>query len=273
MKNIKNIKIVLLFLFLFYLSLHVIIYIFEKQFVFRNVKLAQNHEFHFNLPHQEFFLEANDGTKINCLLIKTEKKRQGVVFYLHGNAGNIQMRGHFHKHFTSRGYDFFMLDYRSYGKTLGEPSVEIFNQDAALAYDYITQQISPDSLIIYGRSLGTGVATHLASTQPAKRLMLEMPYSTIKTVIANRFIPLFLPFEMHYPFENIYTLPKVTIPIVIFHGTKDKTISYECAQELVPFLKEKDEFITVEGAGHRNLANFEAFQNGLDKYLLEENEN
>jgi alpha-beta hydrolase superfamily lysophospholipase len=264
---VKIIKKTFYLLISFYLLCIIVAYVFQEQFIFQGKSLPADYKFSFSLPHEEINLEAKDGAKINAIYIKTSKTPKGVVLYFHGNADNLQRWANYHTDFTQRGYDFFAIDYRSYGKTKGRPNLENLYSDATLAYDFVEKKYPADSIIIYGRSLGTGIATQLATRKPARLLVLETPYNTIRSVMATRFIPLWMPFSLKYPLENVLSLPQVPIPVTIFHGTKDALIAYELAEKLRPVLTEKDTFITVPGGGHKNLTDFSEFQEGLDTFL------
>ena len=263
----KTIKTIFYLLISFYLLSVIVAYVFQKQFIFQGRSLPEDYKFSFSLPHQEVNLIAKDGAKINAIYIKTSKTPKGVVLYFHGNADNLQRWANYHIDFTQRGYDFFAIDYRTYGKTKGEPTLDNLHSDAILAYDFVNKDYTADRIIIYGRSLGTGIATGLATEKPAKMLLLETPYNTLRSVLSTRFIPLWMPFPLKYPLENVHSLPQVSIPVTIFHGTKDELIAYELAEELRLVLSEKDTFITIPGGGHKNLTDFSEFQEGLDTFL------
>ena len=265
----KILKTSLYLLATFYFLSIAVAYIFQKQLIFQGKLLPQDYKFSFSLPHEEINLTAKDGTKINAIYIKTSETPKGVVLYFHGNADNLQRWANYHTDFTQRGYDFFAIDYRSYGKTKGSPEFENLYSDARVAYDFVKRKYPTEQIILYGRSLGTGIATHLATTATAQRLILETPYNTIRSVMSTSFIPLYMPFSLKYPLENVHSLPQVPIPVTVFHGTKDELIAYELAEKLRPVLKENDTFITIPGGGHKNLTDFSEFQEGLDTFLGE----
>ena len=245
----------------------IVAYVFQRQLIFQGKSLPQDYKFSFSLPHEEINLIAKDGAKINAIYIKTSKTPKGVVLYFHGNADNLQRWANYHTDFTQRGYDFFAIDYRGYGKTKGRLDIENLYTDAILAYNFVEKKYATDSIVIYGRSLGTGIATQLATRKAAQLLVLETPYNTIRSVMSTRFIPLWMPFSLKYPLENVLSLPQVPMPVTIFHGTKDELIAYELAEKLRPVLTEKDTFITIPGGGHKNLTDFSEFQQGLDTFL------
>ena len=263
----STIKTILYFFFSFYLLSIAVAYVFQKQFIFQGKSLPEDYKFSFSLPHEEINLIAKDGAKINAIYIKTNKKTKGVVLYFHGNADNLQRWANYHTDFTKRGYDFFAIDYRSYGKTKGVPDNINLYSDASLAYNFVRKSYLPEEIIIYGRSLGTGIATRLATQETAHSLILETPYNTLRSVLSTSFIPLWMPFSLKYPLENVHSLPQVPIPVTIFHGTKDRLIAYELAEKLRPVLSEKDTFITILDGGHKNLTDFSEFQQGLDTFL------
>jgi len=260
----KKLRLTVVTLFVLYCLTIVFVYVFQKQLIFQGKSLPIDYHFSFSLPHEEINLTAKDSTKINAVYIKTSEKPKGVVLYFHGNADNLQRWANYHKDFTQRGYDFFAIDYRSYGKTKGRPDNFNIYQDAQLAYDFIRKRYVPQDIIIYGRSLGTGIATRLATHEIAQMLILETPYNDLHSVISTRFIPLYLPFSLKYPLENVHSLPQVQMPVAIFHGTKDEVIAYNLAEKLRPILTEKDTFITIPNGGHNNLTDFAEFQEMLD---------
>lgn len=265
---IKKVKYLILTLIgLWFLSL-AIIYIAQHQIIFQPDKLDISHHFDLDTPYEEAFFSISGGDSINTIYIKSPKQpAKGVVLYLHGNADNLQRWAKYHKEITNRGYDFFAIDYRGYGKSSGHPTEQTLYEDARFFYDYLHKNRSAQDIIIYGRSLGTGIAAQLASTVPAKCLVLETPYSTIDCALARQVFLNKLPYSLDYQLQTLQYLPKITYPIFAFHGTADGVISYHCAQQIKPFLKETDKFITIEGGGHKDLATFELFQKGLDEAL------
>lgn len=290
-------KCLLIFIPSFWLFAILFAYTFQITLVFNGRSLPKDYEFKFSLPHEEINLVAEDGTKINGVFIrsvadvgnlpqednfptsessdtlvttrrvKDSKKSKGVVLYFHGNSSNLQWYGQYHRLFTTRGYDFFGIDYRSYGKSEGSPDSLSIHSDALMAYEYLRNSYAAEEIIIFGKSLGTAVATRLASKVKCRKLILETPYNQMRDVVATRIIPLWMPFPLKVPLENVHSLPQVKCPVVIFHGTKDEVIAYRLAEKLRAALKPNDTFITIEGAKHKDLEDFSEFQEGLDKYL------
>jgi len=243
----------------------------QERVILQAAKLSPEHQFRFEPPLKftELFFEKDD-VQINGLFFKSEQQTaQGLVFYLHGNAGNMQRYGHYSSKFTEKGYDFFMMDYRSFGKSRGEVSEEAIHEDAQWIYEEVLKKYnySEDEVVIYGRSLGSGIATKLASNNVPKTLILETPYYNIADV-AKSWIP-FLPYQsfLRYTFRTDLWLPTVKCPVYIFHGTADKIVPYSSGQKLAPLLTSETHFITLKNGGHNNLHNYSKYHRSLKKIL------
>lgn len=263
----KTIKKLLIGLVGTYIALHLGVYALQKYIIFQPKKLNPSYEFVFNNPFEEFFISCSDGDSLNLLLFKTKLPRKGLVLYFHGNADNLQRWGKYHVDFTSRGYDILMMDFRGYGKSSGEPSEEKFYQDAELIYDWTTQKYPKDKIIIYGRSLGCGIASNLATKVDAPKVILETPFNNANDLFQKNSFILYLPFALNFDFPNDKHLQKISEPVYIFVGTKDWVVPNDSSEELKPFLKPSDRYIEIEGAGHKNLNAFKKYHQELDLIL------
>jgi len=243
-------------------------YSFQEKLLFLEKKLHADHIFNFQATaFEELFFDTKNGERINAIYFKTNETPKGEILYFHGNAGNLDRWGTYADRFTKQGYNILMLDYRGYGKSEGKPSEANFYEDGQLAYDWIRQKAKASDLIIYGRSIGTGVACQIAANNPAKLLILETPFNNMNDVARTRFPYLFLPFPLRHQFPNDEHIKKVAYPVLIFHGTKDKVVPYECAAKLKLELKETDHFYTIENGGHNNLNQFEIFNKTIATIL------
>ena len=160
-----------------------------------------------------------------------------------------------------------MIDYPGYGKSTGPLTEQRLYDFAEQLYRLARIKFSGDSIVIYGKSLGTGVAAWLASRKACKQLILETPYYSI-TSLCSRYFPLY-PIErlIHYKIPSYEYLKQVIAPVSIFHGTADWVITYSNAQRLIPSLKKTDEFITIPGGSHNDLNDFPLFHHKLDSLL------
>ncbi len=239
------------------------------RFLLHPTRLAVDYLFRFEQPFEEHFLETTDGARINGLYFFSEKKpAKGVVLYFHGNADDLRRWGAYASDFTQHGYDFFVTDYRSFGKSTGIFSEKNCHTDALLAYRFlINKGFEASDIVLFGRSLGSGVASGLAVEVDAKILLLETPYDNLKSVVEAHAPFLYWKKELPFAFQNDDNLPQLTIPIHIFHGNADGVIPYRCAANLKKYLKPTDSFTTILGGRHKNLNTFEAYQKKLQELL------
>jgi fermentation-respiration switch protein FrsA (DUF1100 family) len=235
-------------------------YFFQTQIFFYPGKLAANHKFRLSYRDEEVVLPTKDGEKLNGLFFRGT--RPEVVLYFHGNAGDLNGWQFVAEDFTACNYNIFIIDYRGYGKSTGQISEKGFYTDAEAAYYYLIakRNFPPDKIIIYGRSIGTGVAIELASKHSCRGLVLEAPYTSLKR-LANEKIPFFRPsWYMRFHFDNLSKINKVKCPVIFFHGSKDALIPSSHSEKLFKAFNGKKEKIVVTGGSHNDLNSFPEHQ-------------
>ena len=192
---------------------------------------------------------------------------KGIVLYFHGNRENINRYAAYANNFTRNGYEVWMPDYPGFGKTTGVFTEERLYSDAKLLYKMATKRFAADSIVLYGRSLGTGVASELASENNCKRLILETPYYSMPSLAAAHFFIYPTDRMIHFKFPVYNYIQKVKAPVSIFHGTDDEVIPYRTSVLLKAKLKKADEYISIEKGRHNDLGNFRFFHQKLDSLL------
>jgi uncharacterized protein len=264
----KKVRIWLIVLLAIYVLGGALIYFFQDKMLFRAMKLPADHKFSFSQPFKEINLAVTTEKNLSIVQFTIpDSICKGVVLYFHGNKSNIERYAPFASNFTKHNYEVWMMDYPGYGKSTGERTESILYEDALTLYRMARSRFSKDSIILYGRSLGTGIASQLASVRNAKRLILETPYYDFPSLL-NQYIPAYpTGWLLRYEFPNHKYLQKVTDPVTIFHGTEDRVIRYRNARKLLPFLKKGDEFITIRGGQHNNLYDFKQITQKLDSLL------
>lgn len=267
MKIIKKIAFWFLGIALFlYIILCAGMYFIQESLVFHPKKLEASFKYDYSAPYEELFIPVSDDKKINGLLFKADSAK-GLVFYLHGNAGALDTWGGAYENYVKSGYDFFILDYRGFGKSEGEIyGQEHFYQDIQSAYNELKKRYSEDKITIIGYSIGTGPAAMLASTNNPKRLILQAPYYSIIDMMHHTypFIPDFL---LKYKFKTFEFLQKVKAPVTIFHGDADEIIYYGSSLKLKEHFKKGDTLITIPGFGHNGMNKNEVYLSGLANIL------
>lgn len=241
-----------------YLLTYGVFYFFQDKIVFQGKALAPAYQFQFPQSFEEHFIKVSETDSLNAILFRADSAR-GLIVYFHGNADNLQRWGQYAVDFTSQGYDVLMADYRGYGKSTGKPNEEILYSDAKQIIQWALKNIAHVKLVIYGRSLGAAVASHVATTSPPDLLILETPFHQLSGALYG--------FPARYNFSNAEFIPKITCKILILHGTSDWVVPLRSARKLEPQLKPHDQFIIIEGGGHSNLRNFELYHSSIATVL------
>jgi uncharacterized protein len=253
----------------FYLVALLLLYVFQDKIIFQATTLPQDFEFNFNQKFVEQNIETKDGTVLNTLFFPAKGKAKGLIFYCHGNRRNLKVWGRFADSFTKNGYDVFMWDYRGFGKSEGKPSESNIFKDSAHLYELMRQKYPENRIILYGRSLGTGVATKLAAENSPKMLLLETPYVSMADVGKKR-LPI-IPYNLliSHPFRTDQYIGKVKCPITIFHGTADELVPYQSSIDLAKILKQTPQklIVKLENGQHRGLEQFNLYQQRLKELL------
>jgi len=218
--------------------------------------------------HEEIFFDTPHQGKIHALLLFAEQPR-GIVFYLHGNTGNLGRWKFMAEEISRYGFHVLAMDYRGYGNSKGNRSEKIMHDDAFHCCREIQKRFPQLPVIVYGRSFGTGFAVNLASKLPVNRLVLETPFLHLLDV-AKTYFP-FLPMRvlLRYSFRSDQLISKVNCPVLILHGTKDRIVPYRSALQLF-HCASKDQnvdMVTIPGGRHNNLNAYPLFVDTLRNFL------
>lgn len=245
----------------------VFLYTLQEKFIFLDGELPSDHVYTFDSKHEEVNLTASDGANLNAVHFKADNAK-GLILYFHGNRGNLTRWGKVVERFVKLDYDVLVMDYRGYGKSRGERSMESLLKDAELFYSHALSQYAEDEITLYGRSLGTGIASWLAGGHKPRRLILETPYYSLAAV-AQRYYPIYpSKLALNYNFESFKYLKTATCQVHIFHGTEDEVVPYKSGKKLYESLpKEQSQLITIEEGRHKNLADFETFRAAMQEIL------
>lgn len=250
----------LILILIIYSVISIALYYLQDYILFKPEKLSKDFQFLYdNQEIEEYNLETRDGAIINGVLFKPKEKSKGLVLYLKGNSKSIKGWGKFAVDFTRLNYSVFMVDYRGFGKSTGRRSQKAIKRDLQEVYNKIKEKTTEDRIIIYGRSLGSGFATKLASTNHPKMLILDAPYYSL-TKVTGRYMP-FMPLSvlLKYPLPTYKWLKYVQCPIHIIHGTNDKLIPFKSSIKLSKVNPKLTKLHSVIGGGHKNLNNFESY--------------
>ena len=253
---------------LVYCSIGIALYHLQEKLLFHPKALPRDFQFKFDIPFKEVNIAINEEDTLNLLqFFPSDSMPRGVVIYFHGNKGNVTRFAKYAPNFTKHGFEVWMCDYPTYGKTTGKLSEENMYKQATEVYKLAHSKFPADSIIIYGKSLGAGVASHIAANHECARLILETPFYSIPDLFSH-YAPIFpLGRMLHFRFPVGENLKEVKAPVTIFHGTNDDVIPYDAAAKLKRVLKPGDEFVTIESGTHHNLNDSAVYHSKLDSLL------
>jgi len=253
-------------LLVFYLLICLLIYFFQELVLFHPVKLESGYKYDFKLSHKEFNVKTKDGNMLNALYFPAPENK-GLIVYYHGNADNLSRWGKVAEDFTKLGFSVAMYDYRGFGKSTGKITDEAhLHEDAELFYDYCRQTFPSSKIILYGRSLGSGLAIKQAVTHAQDILVLETPYHSF-VGLGKHYLPM-IPFERlnRYSIRSEDWIANVKCPIFIIHGDRDLVVPQKFGK-LLSGKNSNSTFISIEGGKHKNLNIFEKYHKEIKNIL------
>lgn len=248
-----------------YVAGGIALYFFQDRLLFHPLPLARDHAFQFDDPFEEVNLPVGKDN-LSLLKFPTAEEKRGIVLYFHGNMDNVERYRDAPFLFTRSGYEVWMMDYPGFGKTTGARTENRILSDALRLYELASREVHPDSIVLYGRSLGTGVAAALAAGHPCHQLILESPYWSIRALARHYFPPYGIIPLNRYSFPTCDYLRSVTCPVTILHGTDDEVVPFSQGRRLSRIGKQTG-FIPIAGGHHNDLYGREEFQVAIDSVL------
>ena len=183
--------------------------------------------------YKEVFIEVDQDIKLKSWLIEKDLKKYKTLVFFHGNAGNLFNRVHKLNELHKLEINILIISWRGFSGNLGKPTEKNFYQDAQKSIEWLNSKgIESKKIILYGESLGTGVAVELAQKNIFNSIILESPFtSMVKTAkIYYPYLPVNLLLKDKY--DSINKIHKITKPILIMHGMKDDLVPYIMSVEL-----------------------------------------
>ncbi|HMP93158.1 MAG TPA: alpha/beta fold hydrolase [Phnomibacter sp.] len=250
-----------------YVVLAVIVYLVQERFIFKPEKLPQNFQFNYDAPFEELNFDIEPGVRINGLHFYVNEPK-GLILYFHGNTRSIKGWAKYARDFYRYGYDVVLVDYRGFGKSTGKRSEKEMLNDMQVVYSHLTVKYGEEHLIVYGRSMGSGFATKVASDNNPRYLILDAPYYSFKKV-AERFLPI-MPHRwlLRFHLRTDAWIRKVRCHTYILHGTSDWLIPIKHSEKLQSLNPKGITLIRIHKGGHNNLPAFPEYHNFIRDILL-----
>lgn len=174
-----------------------------------------------------------------------------TILYFHGNAGALATRSERIRKYMAKGYGIYMMTYRGFGGRPGEPSEKANVADALAAYDdLVAHGVTAGRIVLYGESLGSGIAVQVAAQRPVAGIILDAPYTSMVDLAAVHHPLLPSRWLMTDRYETARTIGTVKAPLLIVHGEEDDIVPVEMGRALDAIANEPKTLVTLPGAGH-----------------------
>jgi|GEM_PF-6662 len=263
MKNLRQLVIagVLLVLAVILLT-NLLLWMREADFIFKPKTYPQGNWHPVGPQPQEVWIAAPDGRKINGWYLPHQHPK-AIILYLHGNAGNITDRyQEILKLHDTLDASVMIIDYPGYGKSQGVPEEKALIQAAELARAVLAQKasVSPQDIILLGRSLGTGVAVALAAHSGAKGVILISPFLSLADAVHDHYPILAARLVMHNQFDSMGKIPAYEGPLLVIHGVADEVIPISQGQALWSAARGPKQFVALGGVRHFDPLPDQAYQ-------------
>jgi len=180
-----------------------------------------------------------------------------LLLYLHGNAGHIGHRTDRVRPYLEAGFGVLLVEYRGYGGNSGRPSEAGLYVDARAALDFLAQEgVTPERIVLYGESLGTGVAVQMAVERACAALILEAPYTSVAAVAQSRYWMFPVRQLVLHKFDSLAKIGRIRCPIFVMHGERDRIIPIRYGRELFQAAPEPKEAWWFAEGNHTNFDEF-----------------
>jgi len=191
-----------------------------------------------------------------------------VLVVFHGNAGNIGDRVPKLETLFEAGFGILLTGYRGYGGNPGRPTEADLTADAGLVLDWLAGQgVAPERTVLYGESLGTGIAVKMAVERPVAAVVLESPYTSIAELAQAHYWYLPAGWLVLDKWRSQEVIERITAPLLVVHGTRDRTVPLRYGRRIFEAAPEPKEFLIVEGAAHNDLYEFPQVPSGVIDFL------
>jgi len=221
------------------------------------------------LRFESVTLATADGERLDAWLVPAAEARATLLF-CHGNAGNISHRLDSLRLFHDLGLSALIFDYRGYGRSTGTPTEAGTYRDAQAAWQYLTQHrhISPQRIVLFGRSLGAAVAAELATRSAPGALIVESAFTSVPDMAAHLYpyFPARWLARLHYPTRDY--LATVSCPVLVVHSREDEIIPFTHGQQLYDAAREPKRLLELHGDHNAGfMIDRDTYLAGLDAFL------
>lgn len=246
-----------------YLSFVLFVYVMQDSYIFMPVKAEYGDMS--NLANVEEYRIKVEGVELHGWLVNKEYAKDKLVIYYGGNAEDVYWN--IMDHYDKNGYAILLVNYRGYGLSGGKSSEKELFFDAERIYDNVTEKYKPEAVILYGRSLGSGVAAYLSSIRKVAGMILVSPYDSMVNMAREQFRIFPVSIMLRHRFESIKYLENYKSPLCIIYGDRDNVIPNRRTEGLIENIKAQKEVVLIEGADHNDIAGFGLYGRTVQKFI------
>ena len=234
-----------------------VMYLFQRKLMyFPETQRTQPSTLGFSVA-EEVTLDAADGERVIAWHVPPRANR-AVVLYFHGNGGSLRLRLDRFRAITADGTGLLALSYRGYGGSSGAPTESGLLADADATYAFAIARYPAERIVLWGESLGSGVAIALAAKRKVGRVLLESPFTSAADIGAAVYWYVPVRLLMKDQFRSDERIRHVNVPVLILHGTDDQVVPIVFGERLFALANEPKRMARIPGGGHVNLDGFGA---------------
>lgn len=252
-----------------YLAVVGLAYAFQDQLLYFPSSQLLTTPDRYGLAYDTVHVDTEDGERLHGWWVPANDAR-GTLLFFHGNAGNISGRLENVQQFHQLDLNVLIVDYRGYGESTGSPSEEGLYRDAEAMWQHLVAErgIDPNRIVVFGRSLGGGPATWLATQHDAGALIVESAFTSVPDMAAH-----------HYPwlparqltttqFNNRERIGHIDAPLLVIHSRGDEVVPFKHGRELFDAAREPKQFLEIDG-GHNDgfLVSADRYLQAIDRFL------
>jgi fermentation-respiration switch protein FrsA (DUF1100 family) len=252
-----------------YALLCLAVFVFQPRLVYFPMKALAATPAAIGLRYEDVNLDSGDGTTVHGWYLPGREDAHTLLF-LHGNAGNISHRLDSLRIFNELGLNVLIIDYSGFGLSEGKPGEQQTYADATLAWRHLTTSrgVAPQRIVVFGRSLGGGVATWLAARQSPAALILESTFTSVPE-LAGKYYPIFpVRWLARIRYDNASRLREIRCPVLIVHSRDDELVPIAHGRALYELAAEPKSFLEIRG-GHNTgfMLSGQRYTRGLARFL------
>lgn len=246
------------------LALPLAFYFLQERLIFQPQRVPESERALIAQRAESIFIEARDGTRLHAWHLKGSP----LVLYFGGNAEEVSwMLPRVARDAPGTGW--LLVDYRGYGSSEGTPSEEALVKDAMQWYGFARERLGAQKIVLFGRSLGTGVAVQLAAAHEVAGLVLVAPYDSLTGVARHHYPYLPVRWMLKHPFDSLTRAPSIAAPLLCLVAGGDEVVPVVHSRRLFDAWRGPKRWVTLEGAGHNSTDDAPAFWPAIREFLVQ----